>query len=135
MAQTQPERYVALLLAGLMCAVALAQESPAVRKFDFGDKKQSKKSIWKDFTPVERAEDYTQEKGYGFENPISWHAYEAHRHDPLSADAVCLIGPFRVDVPPGKYKVYLLTGNAGSTESGLGENSAELPRANDNPCP
>jgi len=37
--------------------------------------------------------------------------------------------------PPGKVKFALVTGVFGGVESGLGTNSAGVPRANANPCP
>lgn len=37
--------------------------------------------------------------------------------------------------PAGKLKFALVTGRAGGVESGLGTNSAGVPRANSNPCP
>lgn len=97
---------LAAFLISLVSAVGLAQENPITRKFDFGPRQQSEESTWEDFTPVEPAQRYTPDRGYGFEDPTSWQAYEAERHDPLSADAIRLTGPFRVDVPPGAYRVY-----------------------------
>jgi len=103
-----------VFLISLVSAFGLSQEIPITRQFDFGPSQQSEESIWEDFTPVEPAQKYTRDRGYGFENPTSWQAYEAERHDSLSADAIRLVGPFRADVPPGKYKVYLLACNPGA---------------------
>jgi len=58
--------------------------------------------------------------------------------NPLATHDCGLRAPYVFDVlvpDPGEVAFNLVTGMAGGVESGLGTNSAGVPRANANPCP
>jgi len=92
-------------------------------RFDFGSEKSP---VWDGATPITPADHYSAEKGFGWLKPFpkedAGGTHYAHKGkgktytdpDDLTCDYVRHEGPFRVDVPPGKYRVSVILGDIGA---------------------
>ena len=60
------------------------------------------------FTPVTPATLYSAGRGYGLKNAKIWRAFDMLQPDPLYENGICIeSGGFAVDVPDGKYHVFV----------------------------
>ena len=61
-----------------------------------------------DLRPVNSGTTYAKARGYGFIEPDIWRDFDVLQPDPLYQDFVCIEGGrFAVDLPNGKYRVWL----------------------------
>ena len=73
--------------------------------FDFGT---GTSPVMEGFTPITPATSYSQGRGYGLKDAKVWRAFDVLQPDPLYQDFICLeSGGLAVDVPNGKYRVFL----------------------------
>lgn len=73
--------------------------------FDFGT---DKSPLMDGFTRITPATLYTPEKGCGLNNADVWRAFDVLQPEPLYQDFICIrSGGFAVDVPNGKYHVFV----------------------------
>jgi len=114
---------VAMFVVCLLAAAAQAE----IWKFDFGRKDKPK--VMAGFTPVTVWDDYQKERGWGWlgltgevqagwleERPPLAGCLRSREVDDLSADYVSGGGTFALDVPDGKYVVWLMVGDWGAYE-------------------
>ena len=88
--------------------------------FDFGS---AQSPVWQDFTQVTHATRYDRTQGFGWLEPFPTNAQSGTHHvrkgalttdpDDLTCDYVETNSRFRVDVPPGSYRVTVIVGDIG----------------------
>ncbi|HWL54455.1 MAG TPA: hypothetical protein VNQ90_18595 [Chthoniobacteraceae bacterium] len=80
------------------------------RRFNFGTERALP---WNGFVPVSPKDGYTREKGWGFAGSMALKAFDNLRPDGLSRDFITATkARFRVDLPNGRYAVWLLIGES-----------------------
>jgi hypothetical protein len=73
--------------------------------FDFGT---GNSPVMDGFTPITPATLYSKGRGYGLKDAKIWRAFDVLQPDPLYQDFLCIeSGGLAVDVPNGKYRVFL----------------------------
>ncbi|MGB9677631.1 MAG: hypothetical protein ACPLZ9_03345, partial [Candidatus Ratteibacteria bacterium] len=79
---------------------------PGLFAFDFTPKFSSYMPGFLTVSPITL---YKPERGYGFTKPNIWRGFDFLQPDPLYQTAICVVdgGEFRVDLPNGKYKVFM----------------------------
>lgn len=79
---------------------------PGLFAFDFTPKFSS---YMPGFITVNPLTLYKPERGYGFTKPNIWRGFDFLQPDPLYQTALCMVdgGEFRVDLPNGKYHVFM----------------------------
>ncbi len=78
---------------------------PGLRAFSFGPGTSPPLS---GFTSVTPGTNYSPERGFGFQKARLWKAFDVLQPDPLYARSICIEGGgFTVDVPDGRYHVFL----------------------------
>ncbi|NUQ65113.1 MAG: hypothetical protein HUU20_21825 [Pirellulales bacterium] len=112
----KPVRHALVFAFGLVCAAQLAAAEPAAWLLDMGS---DQSPLWAGFTRVTPATTYDAGRGYGWLNPPEdLRANEAELVDALGADNIWgklnkRIG-FQLDLPDGRYTVFVLTGAMGN---------------------
>jgi hypothetical protein len=78
---------------------------PELHAFSFGP---SDKPAYDGFKAVTMKTTYTKERGYGFKNAKPWRDFDVLQPEPLYQHFICVeSGGFAVDVPNGKYHVFV----------------------------
>jgi hypothetical protein len=78
---------------------------PGLRAFSFGP---GTSPPMRGFTAVTPETQYSPERGYGLRNARLWRAFDVLQPDPLFSRFICIeSGGFAVDVPDGKYHVWV----------------------------
>lgn len=116
-----------LLSVAVLVLLAASSAPGAVWKFDFGRK--DKPLVMAGFTPVTVGDDYQKDRGWGWvgvtgevkagwleERPPLAGCLREHEADDLSASFISGGGVFALDVPDGKYVVWLMVGDWGAYE-------------------
>ncbi len=86
----------------------------AIFRFNFGT---GKAAAWNRFVPAPPNQKYSPKKGWGFTRIEAPRAIDNLRPDPLTRDFITAApADFRVDLPNGKYHVWILTGDKSSGE-------------------
>ncbi len=76
-----------------------------LKAFDFGT---NTSPVMPGFTKVTTSSLYKKENGFGFQDAKLWRAFDVLQPDPLYQDSICVEnGNFTVDLPNGKYRVFL----------------------------
>ncbi|MGC8639566.1 MAG: hypothetical protein ACP5XB_06770, partial [Isosphaeraceae bacterium] len=73
--------------------------------FDFGT---NTSPLLEAFTPITPSTLYSKGRGYGLKDARIWRAFDVLQPEPLYQDFLCIeAGGLAVDVPPGKYRVFV----------------------------
>jgi hypothetical protein len=90
--------------------IDLAARSPDIRRFDLGP---DKSQVWPGFTALTPSDQYSEAKGFGFTRLGRPKALDTVRPDALTRDFISAADArLRVDLPKGKYKIWLITGDS-----------------------
>ncbi len=98
---------IALLIVFRNMAIS-AQEKPTSYKFDFGDGK-----VARNYTQVKSSDNYSTEKGFGFDFGSVVNSVERPGKDALKCDFITSIKPFyfSVNLPEGNYNITITFGD------------------------